>query len=94
MTFQPPRPVVSGMPYRVQQVHGQVPRKLADFAGQTSFVLSVDGQDYEVRGPGIEIEGLVRVFEKDELGHGKDIRVWTVRRHADGDLFTAEHAPS
>jgi hypothetical protein len=37
---------------------------------------------------------LVRVFEKDELGHGKDIRVWSVPRHADGDLFTAEHAPS
>jgi len=66
---------------------------LTDFAGQALFVLTVDGEDYEVRGPGIEIEGVVRVFEKDDLGHGKDIRVWTVRRHADGDDFTAEHAP-
>ena len=69
------------------------PRALTDFAGQTMFVLTVDDEDYEVRGPGIEIEGVVRVFEKDDLGHGKDIRVWTVRRHEDGDTFTAEHAP-
>jgi hypothetical protein len=94
LTFPSPRPVISGTPYRVHQVHGHVPRELADFAGQTSFVLTVDGEDYEVRGPGIEIEGLVRVFEKDELGHGKDIRVWIVRRYSDGDLFTAEHTPS
>jgi hypothetical protein len=48
------------------------------------IVLNLDEEDYDVRSPGIEIEGLVRVFEKDELGHGKDIRVWTMRRHADG----------
>jgi hypothetical protein len=93
LTSHTPRPVVSGVPYRVRQVHGRVPRELTDFAGQALFVLTVDGEDYEVRGPGIEIEGVVRVFEKDDLGHGKDIRVWTVRRHADGDEFTAEHAP-
>lgn len=93
MTSQPPRPVVSGMKYRVRQVRGHDPRELADFAGQTSFVLTVDEEDYEVRGPGLEIDGVVRVFEKDEFGHGKDIRVWTVCREADGDVFTAEHAP-
>ena len=32
----------------------------------------------------------VRVFEKDEEGIGKDIRVWTVQRGA-GDVYTAEH---
>ncbi len=32
----------------------------------------------------------VRVYEKDEQGVGKDIRVWTVRRGA-GDVYTAEH---
>ncbi len=93
MTSPTPRPVVSGKPYMVRQVRGHGPRALTDFAGQTMFVLTVDDEDYEVRGPGIEIEGVVRVFEKDDLGHGKDIRVWTVRRHEDGDTFTAEHAP-
>jgi hypothetical protein len=92
VTFHAPRPVVSGKPYAVQQVRGHAPRELGDFAGQTSFVLDLDGEEYDVRGAGVELEGLVRVFEKDDDGRGKDIRVWAVR-HGDGG-FTAEHAVS
>jgi hypothetical protein len=93
LTSQTPRSVVSGTQYAVRHVHGRVPSELADFAGQTLFALTVEGEDYEVRGPGIETDGVVRVYEKDDLGHGKDVRVWTVRRHADDGCFAAEHAP-
>ena len=94
MTFQSPRPVGSGKPYVVRQVRGRVPHDLSDFVGQTFFVLDVDGEDYLVCGPGVEVDGQVRVFEKDEEGYGKDIRVWTVRPPVDSTSFTAEHAAS
>lgn len=60
---------------------------------RTRRLLTVDGADDEVRGPGMGIVGVVGVYGKDDLGHGMDIRVWSVRRHSDGDLFAAEHAP-
>jgi hypothetical protein len=94
MTFQAPRSVGSGVPYPVREVHGRAPDGLADFAGQTSFLLDVDGEGYRVEGPGVEEDGQVRVFEKDEQGYGKDIRVWTVRPAADGAGFAAEHTLS
>jgi len=55
-----------------------------------ALVLDVDGDEYRVCGPGIPDGDGVRVFEKDEEGIGKDIRVWTVQRGA-GDVYTAEH---
>jgi hypothetical protein len=93
MTFSTPHAVVSGRRYQVRQVHGHVPRALSDFAGQTAFVLDLEGEDYVVYGAGVEAGGLVRVFEKDEQGYGKDIRVWSVRQAAGGS-FTAEHSVS
>jgi hypothetical protein len=94
MTFQAPRSIGSGVRYPVREVHGRAPDGLADFAGQTSFLLDVDGEDYRVEGPGLEGDGQVRVFEKDEQGFGKDIRVWTVRPSDDGAGFAAEHTVS
>ena len=94
MTFQAPRSIGSGVPYPVLEVHGRAPDGLADFAGQTSFLLDVDGEDYRVEGPGLEGDGQVRVYEKDEQGYGKDIRVWTVRPSTDGAGFAAEHTVS
>jgi hypothetical protein len=97
MTFSAPRPVVSGKPYQVRQVLGHEPRDLSDFAGQTTFDLHVDsevdseGQDYTVMGIGVRIDDAVEVFEKDEQGHGKDFRVWTVRHTGSSTSFTAEH---
>ncbi len=92
MTFHARRRVVSGKPYVVRHARGHAPRELGDFAGQTSFVLDLDREEYDVRGDGVEVEGLVRVFEKDDDGQGKDIRVWAVRLGPVG--FTAEHAVS
>jgi hypothetical protein len=91
MTFQAPRSVGSGVPYPVREVHRRAPDGLSDFVGQTSFLLDMYGEDYLVEGPGVEEDGQVRVFEKDEQGYGKDIRVWTVRPCADGTGFAAEH---
>ena len=54
MTFQAPPSVGSGVPYSVREVDGHTPEGLADFAGQTSFLLDVDGEDYRVEGPAVE----------------------------------------
>jgi hypothetical protein len=93
LTASTPSPVGSGKPYLVRQVRGDLPRTLTDFAGQTWFVLDMEGEGYTVRGAGVEADGVVRVFEKDEHGYGKDVRVWTVRQSRSGGAsFTAEHA--
>jgi hypothetical protein len=94
MTFQAPRSVGSGVPYPVREVHGRAPDGLADFAGQTSFLLDVDGEDYRVEGPG---GGGGRAGSRVREGRavvGKDIRVWRVRPSSDGAGFAAEHSAS
>ena len=94
MTFSSPRPVVSGKPYSVLRVHDHAPRELSDFVGQTAFTVDLAGEDYVVWGTGVAAENTVRVFEKDGQGHGKDIRVWSVREDSAGASFTAEHSAS
>ena len=88
--FGTPRPVVSGVPYQVRQVRDHEVLGLEDFLGDTTFVLDMEGEQYRVCGPGIPDGDGVRVYEKDEQGVGKDIRVWTVRR-CSGDVYMAEH---
>lgn len=85
------RPVVSGKPYAIVEVRGHVPAGLADFAGDTTFLLDLDGEDYRVWGPGVRDGGLVRVYEKSDDGLGKDVRVWLVHAVPDSTLFTATH---
>ena len=72
-------------------MHDRVPDRLEDFLGDTIFVLDLDGQHYTVTGPGIPVDPGVRVFEKDDDGFGKDIRVWMVCPTSSGDAFTATH---
>lgn len=88
--FSTPRSVISGVPYQVREVRDHAVLGLEDFLGDTTFVLDLHGDEYRVWGPGVADGDDVRVFEKDEQGAGKDIRVWTVRR-AGGDVYTAEH---
>jgi hypothetical protein len=90
LVFGSPRAVVSGVPYEVRQVRDREVLGLEDFLGDTTFVLDLDGDEYRVWGPGVPDGDGVRVFEKDEQGAGKDIRVWTVRRGAD-EGYIAEH---
>jgi hypothetical protein len=94
MTFSTLRSVASGKPYPVREVSGRRPRDLADFAGQTDVVLDLDGEDYAVHGVGVTAGDVVRVFEKDEQGFGKDVRVWAVRQDSSAGAFTAEHVVS
>jgi hypothetical protein len=75
----------------VRSVRDRTPDRLDDFVGDTAFVLDLDGEDYTVTGPGIHVDPGVRVFEKDDNGFGKDIRVWTVRPASSQDTFTATH---
>jgi hypothetical protein len=91
MSFTTPRPVISGKPYAVRSVHDRTPDRLDDFLGDTTFVLDLDGEHYTVAGPGISVDPGVRVFEKDEDGFGKDIRVWMVCPTSTGHAFTATH---
>jgi hypothetical protein len=91
MAFSAPWPVISGKPYRIRQVLGHDPHDLSDFAGHTTFVLDLDGQDYTVRGDGLRTDDGAQVYEKDDHGHGKDVRVWAIRHDAPSNSFTAEH---
>jgi hypothetical protein len=91
MSFITPGPVISGKPYEVRLVHDRAPDRLDDFLGDTTFVLDLDGEDYTVKGPGIKVDPGVRVFEKDDDGFGKDIRVWMVCPTSTGNAFTATH---
>jgi hypothetical protein len=90
LVFEAPQSVVSGRPYQVREVRDHSVLGLEDFVGDTNFVLDFDGEEYRVCGPGVSDGEAVRVYEKDEHGMGKDVRVWTVRRGA-GDVYTAEH---
>ena len=87
MSFPAPRPVVSGKPYQVRQIRGQVPRQLSDFTGDARVLIDLDGDEYTICGPGVEVEDGVRLYEKSDEGMGKDIRVWVVCQGGEG--FTA-----
>ena len=91
MSFPAPRPVISGKPYRVQQVQGQVPRQLGDFTGDARVLIVLDGDEYTICGPGVEVEDGVRLYEKSDEGMGKDIRVWVVQQASHEDAFLAVH---
>jgi hypothetical protein len=91
MSFPAPRPVISGKPYRVQTVSGQVPRQLHDFTGDARVLIDLDGEEYTICGPGVEVEDGVHLYEKSDEGAGKDIRVWTVQQTSPEPAFLAVH---
>jgi hypothetical protein len=91
MSFPAPRPVVSGKPYQVRQIRGQVPRQLSDFTGDARVLIDLDGEEYTICGPGIEVGDGVRLYEKSDEGVGKDIRVWTVQSSSEEPAFLVVH---
>ena len=91
MSYPAPRPVISGKPYRVQQVRGQIPRQLRDFTGDARVLIDLDGDEYTICGPGVEVEDGVRLYEKSDDGVGKDIRVWVVQPSPQEPTFLAVH---
>ena len=92
MSFPAPRPVISGKPYQVRQIRGQVPRQLSDFTGETRVLIDLDGEEYTICGPGVEVEDCVRLYEKSDEGAGKDIRVWLVQPSPQEAAFLVVHA--
>ena len=81
--------IVSGVPYEVTGVQGEVPVALSEFAGDVTMTTHGPTGDHEVCGAGEDMhDGAVRVHEKDHGGTGKDVRVWTVSPTDDG--FVAE----
>ncbi len=88
MTVQPPRSIVSGVEYAVQQVGDRRPTADDDFSGE--LVLQVAyappgaavSQEHVLRGVGL-VSGEVAFFnEKD--ARSKDVRRWQVVRKDDG----------
>jgi hypothetical protein len=92
MSFPAPRPVVSGKPYQVREIGGHVPRQLSDFTGDKRVLIDLDGEEYTICGPGVEVEDCVRLYEKSDEGSGKDIRVWVVRQLSHEERFLVVHA--
>ncbi len=82
----------SGLPYPVATAGGQPPLSLEQFTGEASFTVNKSGSDSSVAGFGTLHDGEV-LFQEKRLGDGKDVRVWRIRRTADG-LFTAETVAS
>ena len=88
MSFTTPGSVPSAMPRPVREVNGRTPQALADFAGETAFVVDLD-PPMQIQGAGRIEAGEVRFHEKDHEHGGKDIRVWTIRDEGSGQ-FVAE----
>ena len=91
MPFAAAATVISGKPYLVLLVAGSAPSSLADFIDAEDFTLDMEGASYRVRGSGRRVDNEVRYHEKDIDNNGRDIRVWRVVRHEDGN-FLADHA--
>lgn len=94
MTFSTARSAASGKPSPVREVAVHMPRDVTAFAGQTDVVLDLDGESHTVHGVGVAAGDVVRVFDKDEQGHGKNVRVWAVRQDGSASSYIAEHAVS
>jgi hypothetical protein len=91
MPFSAPVPVASGVPYRVVSVADHEPTGIDDFLGDTALLLDLDGSPYTVYGAGAAAVEGVRFHEKDDRGHGKDVRVWSVRPAHDRRGYVADH---
>ncbi len=76
-----PLPVASGVPHRVV-----APRDLDSVESSGWFAVDLRGQEYRVCGESCRHGDSVRFYEKADDGHGKDVRIWTVREGSDGVL--------
>jgi hypothetical protein len=85
--------VAPGRPYHVRACRGRVPAALADFQGETDFVLSTGTGTTVIRGIGAAQGDVVRFREKDVAHDGEYVRVWHITVEADGG-FTAATGPS
>lgn len=89
MTYSPPAPVVSGVPYAVLDVGGRTPQAVEDFAGRVTVTVEGSTGRHVLCGDASVTDGAVRLHEKSEDGDGKDVRTWRITP-TDGGGFCAE----
>jgi len=89
MTLAAEEPVASGQDYLVVEVNRRPPDRLVDFTGEVEIKLARGSASLSVVGEGIEVDGVVRLCQKDRGPAHRDVRVWTVTDQRDG-TFLAE----
>ena len=61
--------------------------------GPISTLIERNGQMHRVVGMGGEVDGAVRIYEKDPGADGKDVRVWNLTHEDDGSFTVIHGAP-
>jgi hypothetical protein len=93
MSLNTPEPIVSSERYVVTDLDGRKPRDPSDFVGPISALIERNGQIHRVVGVGGEVDGVVRIYEKDTGADGKDVRVWDLTHEDDGSFSVVHGAP-
>jgi len=93
MSLNYPEPIVSSERYVVIDVDGRKPGDLSDFTGWITAVIERNGQTHRLLGTGGEVDGAVRIYEKDAGPDGKDVRVWSLTEEDDGSFTVIHGAP-
>ena len=93
MSLNAPEPIVSSERYVVIDLDGRKPGDLSDFVGWISALIERHGQTHRVVGTAGEVDGAVRIYEKDAGADGKDVRVWNLTQEDDGSFTVIHGAP-
>ncbi len=93
MSFNTPEPIVSSERYAVTDLDGRKPGDVSDFVGPISALIERNGRTHRVVGMGGEVDGAVRIYEKDAGADGKDVRVWNLTQEDDGSFTVIHGAP-
>jgi hypothetical protein len=93
MSLNTPEPIVSSAPYVVTDLDGRKPGQVSDFVGSISALIERNGQTHQVVGTGGEVDGSVRIYEKDAGADGRDVRVWDLTQADDGSFTVIHGAP-
>ena len=93
MTLEIDEPVISGMPYTINEVDGRPPTGLAGCLGERTLTLVRSGLAHQVHGTGTNRPDGVRVYQKDLGLDRKDVRAWTITDLGD-DVLLAQRCPA
>jgi hypothetical protein len=93
MSLNTPEPVISSERYVVTDLGGRPPLDASDFVGPISAMIERNGHPYRLAGVGGEVDGALRIYEKDTDADGKDVRVWDVLREDDGTFSVIHGGP-
>lgn len=88
-----PPGVASSVPYGITGIQKRNNCVPADFIGEVSFVIDLNGQPFCVEGTGVAKGTGVRFYQKDNQHDGRDVRVWRISA-AGGSRCVAEHVPA